>query len=253
MKLLVSTPCYGGQLFRSYVASFHTAVSRASEEGLITGCEVLWQGSESLIPRARNMDALHLLERGFDKLITIDADIDFTYEDFKRIITSDKDIVGGIYPLKTFPVVANLNPLREHREEFFKTGRGMDYDALRLFASRYADPSGEVEVEHVPTGFLCVTQKVFATLSKTVEVYATFQPDTGTTKGYFEFYPCGARENKYESEDWAFCRLAKEAGFAPYINTKVLLGHTGQHTFRLGQFFGEVDPALEASENKALR
>jgi hypothetical protein len=250
MKLLISSPAFGGMLHRSYVASWHRAVTQATNEGLLEACEVLWQGSESLIPRGRNMDALHLLERKFDKLLSIDTDIDFSYEDFKRIITSEKDLVGGIYPLKCFPVVANFNPIREHREEFFSSGRGIDYDALLAFREKYADPeTGEVEVEHVPTGFMCVTQKVFAKLSETVEVYRSFQPDTGTVKGYFEFYPCGARKGAYESEDWAFCRLAREAGFIPHINTKVLLGHTGQHTFRLGQFFGQVDQSGETRKD----
>lgn len=251
MKLLISSPAFGGMLHRSYVASWHQAVTRATNEGLLSACEVLWQGSESLIPRGRNMDALHVLERDFDKIISIDTDIEFSYEDFRRIITSDKDIVGGIYPLKCFPLVANFNPIAEHRAEFFSSGRGIDYDALLRFREKYADAeTGEVPVEHVPTGFMCVTQRVFAKLSETVEVYFTFQPDTGMTKGYYEFYPCGARNKVYESEDWAFSRLAKEAGFAPHINTKVLLGHTGNHTYRLGQFFGSVDAPVKSGEDK---
>lgn len=242
MRLLVSTPCYGGQLFRNYVGAVHTCFTQARDEGLVSDVHFLWQGSESLIPRARNMDATYLLTEKFDKLLTIDADIDFTYADLKRIITSEKDIVGGIYPLKCFPVVANLNPLPEHRAKYYSSGRGMDYDSLERFSKEIADPeTGEAEVEHVPTGFMCVTQKVFATLSHTVKTYFTFQSDTGGVKGFYEFYPCGAREHQYESEDWAFSRLAREAGFRPYINTKVLLGHTGLHTFRMGQFFGAVD------------
>lgn len=249
MRLLISTPCYGSQLFRNYVSSLQVSLRQANEEGLLDHVEILWQGSESLIPRGRNMDATYLLEHGFDKLLTIDADIDFTYEDFRRIITSERDIVGGIYPLKCFPLVANFNPIREHREEFFSSGRGIDLDALLRFREKYADPeTGEVEVEHVPTGFMCVTQKVFATLSHTVETYFSFQPDVGTVKGFFEFYPSGARNKAYESEDWSFCRLAREAGFIPHINTKVLLGHTGTHTFRLGQFFGQVDAKREPSQ-----
>jgi len=104
MKLVISTPCFGGQLFRNYAGALMQAKELAVAEGLLTECHILWQGSESLIPRARNRDAMYLLESGFDKLLSIDADIEFTYEDFKRIITSEKDIVGGIYPLKAFPV-----------------------------------------------------------------------------------------------------------------------------------------------------
>lgn len=241
MKLVISTPCFGGQLFRGYAGALMQAKELAVAEGLLTECHILWQGSESLIPRARNRDAMYLLESGFDKLLSIDADIEFSYEDFKRIITSEKDIVGGIYPIKSFPVVANFNPLPAQRAKYFKSNRGMDLLALEEFARECADPeTGEAEVYHVPTGFMCVTQKVFAALSHTVDVYRTFDPSRGEVKGFFEFYPVGVRGEEYLSEDWYFCRLAAEAGFPIYVNTKVRLGHAGLHVYKLGQVYGEV-------------
>lgn len=241
MKLVISSPCYGGTMFRDFSFALHGAVERARDEGLVTECKILAQRSESLIPRGRNMDGTFFFKSGFDKLLSIDADIDFTYEDFRRIVSSEKDFVGGIYPLKTFPLVANFNPLREHREEFFKTHRGMDWDALRAYAEKYAEPSGEVEVEHVPTGFLCVSRPVFEAAAKLVPRYQTFQSDSGELKSYWEFYPIGVSEGGYLSEDWSFSKIARVNGFKTYINTKVLLGHIGLHTYRMGQFFGEVD------------
>jgi hypothetical protein len=252
MRLLISTPCFGGLLYRNYVSSFHESVTRARDEGLVSEVRIMWQGSESLIPRGRNRDATYLLEEKFDRLLHIDADIDFTYEDFKRIVFSEKDIIGGIYPLKCFPLVGNFNPLPEHRAEFFKTHRGMDLHAIEEYSKKYAPASGEVEVTNVATGFLAVSQKVYAKLSETAEVYWTLQPDTGERKGFFDFYPCGPYNGDFESEDWGFARIAAEAGFKVHVNTKVLLGHTGQHTYRLGQIFGQVDPKIETRDDEAL-
>lgn len=240
MKILISTPCFGGLLTDKYVASMNVCLAHAAQEGLITDWQIHYQGTESLIPRGRDRSANLFMELQFDKLLTIDADISWTYEDFRRIITSDKDVVGGIYPLKCFPLVANFNPLPDKGMEFFSTHRGLDLSALEGFTAKYADPeTGEAEVRHVPTGFMCVTKRVFDKLAETAPVYRSFQPDTGENKSFFQFYPSGVHGSEYESEDWAICRLASDAGFKVYINTKVLLGHTGNHTYRMGQFYGE--------------
>lgn len=239
MRLFISTPASGGFLYDRYVGSLLASVERAKIEGIISECMVHFQGKESLIHRARNHAAHVFIQSEFDKLLTIDADITWTYEDLKRIVTSDKEIIGGTYPIKNFPVCMNFNALEGRGTEFLKTGRGYDLDAWSAFVHKYADSEGLVEVRHLPTGFLCATRDVFAKLSHTVEVYHSRQPETGEIRGYFHFYPSEINEGSLESEDWGWCRLAREAGFKIYLDTKVTLGHVGSWEFRLGQFFGE--------------
>ena len=242
MKLLISTPCAGGMLYEGYVASLLESINRAKDDQIISDVQIHFQGKESLIHRGRDRAAKFFLEGDFDKLLTIDADISWTYEDFKRIVTSDKDLVGGIYPLKCFPIVANFNPLPDRGTELLKSERGIDLLALEEFARKYADPeTGEAEVRHIATGFMCVTQEVFAKLSYSVEVYGSWDASSGQRKGFFHFYPSGVHDQILESEDWAFTRLAREAGFKAYLNTKVLLTHTGNHAFKLGQVYGTID------------
>lgn len=243
MRLLISTPCSGGMLYEQYVSSLMQAANRALEEGLLEYWEVAFQGKESYIPRARNRAATMMLEQGFTKLLTIDADISFTYEDFKKIITHDLPVVGGCYPLKTFPIVMNFNALDGQGTELFKSHRGFDYDAWQKFVHKYADPhTGLAEVRHLPTGFLCVRGDVFGKLSETVETYFSFQPDSGEHKGFFNFYWSGVKNKSLLTEDWGFSELAREAGFPVYLDTRVTLGHTGNWTFRLGQIYGEIQP-----------
>jgi hypothetical protein len=241
MRLLISTPCSGGMLYLGYVDSLIQTISRAMSEGLVTGFQFHFQGKESLIHRARDKAAMFMVENGFDKLLTVDADITWTYEDFKRIVTSDKDIVGGSYPLKTFPIVVNFNPLPEKGGELFKTGRGFDYDAFALFKEKYADPTtGLAEVMHLPTGFLCVTRRVFEKLGETSQPYENFDSATGQRKRFMHFYESGVHEGVLESEDWNFSRRSREVGFPVYFDTRVVCTHTGNHAYSLGQFFGET-------------
>lgn len=242
MKLLVSTPCSGGMLHQEYCGSLLSAISRARAEGLCDHIEVHFQGKESLIHRARDFAAIYALEGGFDRLLTIDADVSFTYEDFARVVSAKEPIVGGAYPLKCFPVVMNVIPLPDRGQEFFSSNRGLDLDAWTKFVHKYADPdSGLVEVSRIATGFLSVSVEVLAKLSHSVEVYRIFQMDTGAQKGFFHFYPSDVRDSSLRSEDWGFCDLAREAGYSIFLDTRVTLGHTGSHCFRLGQFYGTTN------------
>lgn len=240
MKLCISTPCAGGMLYEPYVSSLLSCISRAMSEGILTGLQMHFQGKESLIHRARDRAAMFALENGFDKLLTIDADISWTYEDFKRIVLSDKPIVGGVYPLKTFPVVLNFNPLPGKGTEFFSTGRGIDLDAFLKFKEKYADENGLVEVRHLATGFLCITREVFEALGAVSDFYDTFDSASGQRKRYMHFYESGVHDGQLESEDWSIMRRARELGYKAYFDTNVILGHTGSHEFRLGQLFGEA-------------
>lgn len=243
MKILISTPCFGGQLTERYVSSLITCLSTAIVEGLLEGWQFHFQSKESLIHRARNRAAAFFLRGDFDKLITIDADIQWSYEDFKRLALSEKEIVGGLYPLKTFPPVANFNPLPDRGGEFFKTNRGIDYDAWQEFKGKYADPEGLIEVRHLATGFLAVKREVFETLQPKVETYQSFDAVSGVVESFHHFYSSGVHEGILESEDWSFCRRAREAGFRVYLDSEITLGHEGSHTYRLGQFYGEVQRA----------
>lgn len=248
MKLLISTPCAGGMLYEGYVSSLLSTIERAKDEGLCEAIQIHFQGKESLIHRARNRAALFALEGGFDKLLTIDADIAWKYEDFKRLVSSTQPIVGGVYPLKTFPVVMNFNAIEGRGTEFLSSERGYDLDAYEKFRTKYAGSDGLVEVNHLATGFLCVSVEVLAKLSHTCEVYFSRQNDTGETKGFFDLYPSKVIEKVLESEDWGFCRLAREAGYPIFLDTRVTLSHIGNWTFKLGQFYGTSSNPNEQSK-----
>lgn len=241
MKLLVSMPCYGHQMFTSATSGLITCITTGIAEGLFEKCDPHFQG-DSLIHRARNRAALYAVEHGYDKLLTIDADVVWTYADFKRIVTSPEAIVGGVYPLKTFPVVLNFNPIPGRGTEFLSSERGIDYDAFAKFREKYADERGLAEVQHLPTGFLCVRREVLEKLGETSEIYEDLEAATGVRKRFMHFYSSGVHDGILESEDWSFCRRASEAGFRVMFDTGVTLGHIGLHQYRIGQFFGSASP-----------
>lgn len=245
MRVMISTPCSNGLLYLNYTTSLLDTIARAKKDDL---CEIAvhFQGKESLIHRARNRAAEAFRAGDFDKLITIDADINWTYEDFKKLVLSEKEFIGGLYPIKSFPVVMNFNPLEGKGRELMSSNRGYDYDAFKKFRETYADEKGLVEVFNIATGFLCVSQTAFVKIIEKNRgredfIYGTFQPDSGERKAFFDFYPSKVVEHELESEDWGLCRLAREAGVPIFADTSITLTHVGYWEFRLGQLYGEVN------------
>lgn len=240
MRLYLSCPVFGGLLQSKTAANIMSCLDRAMKEKLISDYNLNYLG-DSLVHRIRDRHANDALRGGWDKLFTIDSDIDFTWDDFRRIIISDKDVVGGSYPLKCFPVVVNFNPLPGKGRELMKTNRGYDYEAFEEFKKKYTDSEGYAEVTHLPTGFLCVKTEVLKKLAETADRYFTLAQETGHRDYFYHLYPSGVVESQLESEDWAFCRLASEAGYKIHFDTNVITGHIGNHTYRLGQVFGTLE------------
>lgn len=242
MKLLIATPAYGSQFTLGYVASLIDSIFLLNKSKDIE-FQTFFLGGESLISRGRNKCADAFLRGGFDKLLFIDSDLTWTPEDLRLLLESDKPLIGGTYPLKAFPITINFNPL-DSADETFRTDRS--YDNFRRFAAKYANEKGEAEVKHIPTGFMLIDRAVFEHVADFVPLYRCFQPDKGITEHLKDYFPSGARDGGYESEDWAFCRLARSAGIPVYLQTKVICGHTGSHTYEPGQWYsGGQRPLLD--------
>lgn len=231
MKLLVATPAFGGMVTSQYLQSLVMTTAQLVSNGI--GFALYTLENESLIPRARNKCAMYALEQGYDRLFFIDADMIFNYEQFRKILDSDKDIIAGTYPVKELPISINYNPLRE--SDYF--GKSNIEENFKNFAKDSADESGEVEVLHVPTGFMSIKCSVLGKLVEDGRVKPYYYREAGSIEPQraFEFFPCGEHNGEYESEDWAFCRIAREAGFKIYLNTQIVTGHTGNFHYRMSK------------------
>lgn len=249
MKLYVSIPSYGGVLTTRTAAAAISVFPKLLQEGIVEDFMLNFHG-EALINRCRNVHSNMALKGGFDKFLTIDSDIEFTYEQVYRLITSPHPIIGGSYPLKCLPPVINFNPIQGKGDELLKTNRGYDLEAFEKYKAKYADHEGLVEVRDLPTGFLCVSMSVFKKLANTAEIYGTFAQESGQREGFFDFYPTRVIDHSLLSEDWGFCHLAREAGFKIMFDTKCITGHVGSHTYRMNQVYGEIDVIAPMSENE---
>ena len=104
---------------------------------------------------------------------------------------------------------------------------------FRAYREKWCDPkTKEVEVRHIPTGFMMIDQKVFQKMILAgVPEYSEYNDVDGLEYQYFDFFQTKVRMGKYESEGWGFCSLARELGFKIYLNTGIVNGHIGNYLY----------------------
>jgi len=225
MKIFIATPAMNGMFYSNYFVSALATQAQLRADGH----EVMFYtlSAESLIPRARNKCAMAFLESDYDKLMFIDADIGWKYADLKLLMESDKKIIGGTYAIKQFPIRMNFNPLMQHYEVF---GRDRSMDAYRKYVEAFAAPNGEVEVRHLPTGFMMIDRSVIETLCRTESIYVT--PKGAELSEAVDLFPAGVVGSRYESEDWGFCRIAREMNFPAFLQSRIICSHMGNMIYK---------------------
>ncbi len=230
-SLMIATPCYGGMLHYTYCDSLLNTQQWCGREQIPFGYHLM--GNESLITRARNTCAAKALQSGVDILLFIDADVGWQDKDIWRLYYSDKKVIAGVYPIKTLPPLLNFNPTQEHWEKY-GFDQGKTPERFAEYAAGEGNECGEVEVTHAATGFMMIDVSVLRDMKDRVEQYESNHLLGRGMQISYDFFKCGAVENRYQSEDWYFSELCQKHGHSVWVNTGVILPHTGTYTFAAG-------------------
>ena len=218
MSILIATPCYGGMASTQYLRS----CLALQEEFQRAGVDHDWllMENESLIQRARNnICRSFLADTPLEKLLFIDADIEFRPEHVAALWNLQAEVAVGIYAMKKpdqdvyaawvngqlvkeldgLPVPVNL--------DFAGTGFMM-IDRSALLKMRAAWP----EREHVEAG------PHAGELAQSFEWFSprVIQDETG---------------NWYASEDYAFCYDWRSLGGEVVCDPWVRLIHHGSYAY----------------------
>lgn len=225
-KVHICMPCYGGMLTESTFMSFIRFSNTARQLGLDWTVETLT--NESLISRARNtMTAKFLNTEKSTHLMFIDADIGWQPWHLLLLLHQDKDVIGGMYPLKSLPVKWCVN--------------GFD-------GAKTEDDGRLQEVSKTGTGFLLIKRHVFEKLDEHPSV-VPFQNDIGLdpvlNKYMKTYFDTDVREGRYYSEDWTFCENWRDLGGEVWVDKRVLLQHSGTFVFDHNEQ-GNIFKALQA-------
>ena len=204
MSILFCTPCYGGMVTAQHFKSCLSLAAVLDQIGLKHDWDIGW--NESLITRARNEMAKKFLDSDYERLFWLDADIEFTPDDVADIYNLDADIGVAFYSMKRPD-----KPLSA-----WKDGKLVTLDEC---------PKEPFEVDLAGTGFMCIKRVVLETLAKTSESYIG---PLGETPALFM---TPVHNGGFESEDYNFCRRAREIGFRIVGDPGIKLGHYGQYRY----------------------
>ena len=211
-RVHICMPCYGGMLTESTFMSYIKWSNTCRQLGIDWTMETMT--NESLISRARNtLTAKFLHNKESTHLMFIDADIGWEPWHLLVMLNAQKDVIGGLYPMKSLPVKWCVN--------------GFD-------GAEVSEDGNLQEVSKTGTGFMLIKRDVFEKLNAHPAT-KPFMNDIGLPvelnpfmKTYFD---TAVRENRYYSEDWTFCENWRDLGGKVWVDKRVLLRHTGTYVF----------------------
>ena len=236
-KLFVATPMYGGMCVGGYTMGILNCVQAFMPRGIQMYYSYMM--NESLITRARNGLAYDFLQTDATHLMFIDADISFNPEDIVRMIDADKDIICGLYPKKEINWQLISDAVK----------RGVDYKDLPAYTGSFVvnlvggatETTGNInepmEIDNGGTGFMLIKRGVFEALKDKVPTYTNDMiliiDKNPQKKIIHEYFATSIDEtsNRLLSEDYHFCKLARQNGFKVYAAPWAQLTHSGTYMF----------------------
>lgn len=238
--LFLAIPCYGGRVHIEHLDAVLRLVEACEGKGI--GCHVELLEDDRAIPRARARLATRFLAHPqASHLFFIDADVAFAPDAAFRLLAAEKDLVGGVYPIK------HLDWARI-REKALAGARDLQAAALTYVVRFLPSPTNAVEVEGgfakvaaVGGGFMLVRRAV-------VEQVVAAHPElTAEIEGEgpvsLVFEPLIEAENgDYLSEDYAFCRRWRDLGGEVWADAESRLTHVG-HARHSGSLVEALKPA----------
>lgn len=232
-KIFIATPMYGYQAFGAYISSFVQLTDKLTKRNIEWSYYFCYH--EALIQRARNFLVHKFLESSCDYLLFVDADVSFEAEDVLKMVSEDKDVIGGIYPKKMF----NWNRIHQVSKNSDVTDglhtSGLVYVVHTANKTEDINFGGIEEVDSIGTGYLLIKRSVFDALKPHVPSYlATVDPnDLYYNIKFYEFFGVSIDPdtNILLSEDYDFCRKWRSIGGSVYAATYAVGTHTGAYTF----------------------
>ena len=244
-KIFVGTPMYGGQCAGSYTKSSTDLAMVCAANGIEVKFYYLF--NESLIQRARNYIVDEFLRSDCTHLMFIDADIAFNPRDVLGLLAmqiQDPDkfnIVTGPYPKKTIAW--------EKIKRAVESGRAENPFDLEQYAGDFVfNPVNKLssfnlgeplEIAEGGTGFMLIPRETFEKYDAAYPELR-YKPDHARTDNFdgtrdiTAYFDCVIDPNskRYLSEDYFFCRKAREIGMKVWMCPWMQLNHIGSYIFK---------------------
>ena len=200
---MIGTPCYDGSLELTHVQSLFHTVDLCRDLGITITMEYVV--GNSLVSTARNEIFRRAIEDDVDDLVFIDGDQGWNGNDFIKLISHQKDVIGGVVVGKKDHIMYNAKP------------------ALGGFK---LDEDGLIEVMGVGTGFLRISKRALHMMWDLAEPYKYESRDARNV------FVNGVIDGEYYGEDIAFCKKWASLGEKIYIDPTITCSHVGKKEWR---------------------
>jgi hypothetical protein len=238
--IFIATPCFGGMVSQSYMLSVIRLMDYAKSAAFDVSLSML--GYDALISRARaTLVAAFLDNPTVTHLLFVDADIGFEPQQVERLLRSDKDFTGALYPLKS--IDWDFIPQR-----CVEGGESVQQAALSYVGSFCEEAERKQEGDfvtgiYVGGGFQLIRRTV---LEKMIAAYPETHfsrvhnlPKSGSrseavpSSNLFALFDCiiDPETGAYLSEDYSFCVRWRRIGGEIWIDAASKLTHTGPYEF----------------------
>jgi hypothetical protein len=259
--VLLATPCYGGQMMRGYTQSILNLQRLCDTNGI--KLDILTIGNESLITRARNFYvSLVLAKKEYTHLFFVDSDVSFNPLNVIRMLTGNKDIVGGCYPKKGINWEKVASTIKEGivETEFIEPAC-YDY-AVNIITEHTQDAhkipiqNGFMKVAYAATGFMLIKREVLEKMAREFS-HLKYINDVGGydqhgNKDYFyALFDCviDPVSKRYLSEDYAFCKRWLGMNGEIWVDLSCNLSHDGTYSFK-GAFLKSIERGIKGDNNQ---
>lgn len=193
------------------ICPFYDTIRPETEAGLraIEGLGIhVDRIQSSSVARIRSERAFFWLEQGAERLLYIDADMGFTPEDVKQLLSHDLPFVVGPYFQRRCGGEAVFRPLDDDADIVIGKGGAL------------------IELLYSGFGFNAVKAEVFDRIAQTIPMLQ---------EGYRPFFQEMLVEDEggvsWLSEDTSFCRRARDVGFSIHCDTSIRLFHIGIYPY----------------------
>lgn len=192
MNVLVGVPL-GNSVRAEFFRSFWPAIQLMPDEGHVTLEYTKYMNT----PNARNELVRRCLDGDYSHLFFMDSDMSFPSYALSRLLAHDKDMIGGIYTVKTPPFnsIVFVDETLGEKEWTSWNPKTMELK----------------ECAAIGTGCLLVKREVLESMEWP----------------WFEYRPDPEGKHKFMSEDVVFCIEARKKGFEIWCDPTIMCGHMG--------------------------
>ena len=200
-KIMVATPTYTGQVCIPYLNSYVSTWAHLAVNGV--QMELAVANHFTLVQFARNWLLKKFLEdESYTHLLWIDSDLGWDATAILRMLSREKDVICGVYPLKqkgdcTFPYVEELRP---------------NDDGIQL-------------AERVPSGFMLCTREAMTKVAMSCRNYLfNHHGEKMMCPNVFDIVHEGI---EVWGEDFVLCKRFRALGIEVWVECNIDFQHIG--------------------------